>query len=374
MPTEASGPHWTKGFIFAAQLQIMEKIRVGISCGDINSISLEVILKALSHEMIYKSIIPVLYGNVKIASYHKNIAKLDALSFNNLAQGERPRPGRLNLVNCWSENVTIVLGKASPDGGKYAMLALDRALQDAISGEIDALVTGPINKLAMRMAGFAHFGHTGYLREKAGVQDCLMFMVSEALKVGVVTDHLPLSQVAGAIQKDAVLRKIRIMEQSLMSDFGLEKPHLAVLGLNPHAGEEGLLGPEDEEIIRPAIIEAKKAGVFVSGPYPADSFFGNGAFSKFDGILAMYHDQGLIPFKTIASHEGVNFTAGLPFVRTSPDHGTAYDLAGKNEADPGSMFNALILAKNVVSQRKGYREMRENVLRKRPKLSEEMSE
>jgi 4-hydroxythreonine-4-phosphate dehydrogenase len=373
-PTPVAGPHWTKGFIFAAQLQIMEKIRVGISCGDINSISLEVILKALSHEMIYKSIIPVLYGNVKIASYHKNIAKLDALSFNNLAQGERPRPGRLNLVNCWSENVTIALGKASPDGGKYAMLALDRALQDAISGEIDALVTGPINKLAMRMAGFAHFGHTGYLREKAGVPDCLMFMVSESLKVGVVTDHLPLSQVAGAIQKDAVLRKIRIMEQSLMSDFGLEKPHLAVLGLNPHAGEEGLLGPEDEEIIRPAIIEAKKAGVFVSGPYPADSFFGNGAFSKFDGILAMYHDQGLIPFKTIASHEGVNFTAGLPFVRTSPDHGTAFDLAGKNEADPGSMFNALILAKNIVSQRKGYREMRENVLRKRPKLSEEMSE
>ncbi|MCC6753894.1 MAG: 4-hydroxythreonine-4-phosphate dehydrogenase PdxA [Saprospiraceae bacterium] len=352
----------------------MEKIRVGISCGDINSISLEVILKALSHEMIYKNIIPVLYGNVKIASYHKNIAKLDTLSFNNLAQGERPRPGRLNLVNCWNENVTIALGKASPDGGKYAMLALDRALQDALSGEIDALVTGPINKLAMRMAGFAHFGHTGYLREKAGASDCLMFMVSEALKVGVVTDHLPLSQVAPAIQKDVVLRKIRIMEQSLMSDFGLEKPHLAVLGLNPHAGEEGLLGPEDEEIIRPAIIEAKKAGMFVSGPYPADSFFGTGTFNKFDGILAMYHDQGLIPFKTIASHEGVNFTAGLPFVRTSPDHGTAFDLAGKNEADPGSMFNALILAKDIVNQRKGYREMRENVLRKRPKLSEEMSE
>ncbi len=352
----------------------MEKIKIGISCGDINSISLEVILKALNNEMLFKNIIPVLYGNVKIASYHKNIAQLDNLSFNILAQGERPRPGRINLVNCWTDNVTIALGKASPDGGKYAKMALDRAVQDIQKGEIDALVTGPIHKHSMRMAGFEHLGHTGYLKDMAKVNDCLMFMVSDALRIGVVTEHIPVSQISTGITKESILRKLRIMEQSLMTDFAIEKPHIAVLGLNPHAGEEGLLGPEDEEIIRPAIIEAKKAGMFVSGPYPADSFFGTGLYSKFDGILAMYHDQGLIPFKTISYYDGVNFTAGLPFVRTSPDHGTAFDLAGKNEADPSSMFHALILAKNIVLERKGYHQMRENILKKRPKLSEEMSE
>lgn len=352
----------------------MDKVRLGITCGDINSISLEVILKALRNEMIYKNIIPVLYGNVKIASYHKNIAQLDALSFNIIGQGERPRPGRLNLINCWNDNITISLGKASPDGGKYAKLALDRALEDLQKNELDALVTGPIHKHSMRMAGFEHLGHTGYLKEKAGSKDCLMFMVSDNLRIGVVTEHVPLSQVTQYIRKDIILSKLRIMETSLITDFGIEKPHLAVLGLNPHAGEEGLLGSEDEEIIRPAIIEAKKSGMFVSGPYPADSFFGRGMFNKFDGILAMYHDQGLIPFKTIAQQEGVNYTAGLPFVRTSPGHGTAFDLAGKNEADSGSMMNAMLMAKDIVYQRKGYREMRENVLRKRPKLSEEMSE
>jgi len=352
----------------------MDKVRLGITCGDINSISLEVILKALNHEMVYKNIVPILYGNVKIASYHKNIAHLDNLSFNILAQGERPRTGRLNLINCWNDNVTISLGKASPDGGKYAKMALDRAVQDIQKNELDALVTGPIHKHSMRMAGFEHLGHTGYLKEKSGAKDCLMFMVADGLRIGLVSEHLPVSQIAQTVRKDTILSKLRIMETSLITDFGIEKPHIAVLGLNPHAGEEGLLGSEDEEIIRPAIIEAKKAGMFVSGPYPADSFFGTGQFSKFDGILAMYHDQGLIPFKTITHQEGINFTAGLPFVRTSPDHGTAFDLAGKNEADPSSMFNAIIMAKEIAMQRKGFGEMRVNVLRKRPKLSEEMSE
>lgn len=352
----------------------MDKVRLGITCGDINSISLEVILKALNHEMVYKNIVPILYGNVKIASYHKNIAHLDNLSFNILAQGERPRPGRLNLINCWNDNVTISLGKASPDGGKYAKMALDRAVQDIQKNELDALVTGPIHKHSMRMAGFEHLGHTGYLKEKSAAKDCLMFMVADGLRIGLVSEHLPVSQIAQAVRKETILSKLRIMETSLITDFGIEKPHIAVLGLNPHAGEEGLLGSEDEEIIRPAIIEAKKAGMFVSGPYPADSFFGTGQFSKFDGILAMYHDQGLIPFKTITHQEGINFTAGLPFVRTSPDHGTAFDLAGKNEADPSSMFNAIIMAKEIAMQRKGFGEMRVNVLKKRPKLSEEMSE
>lgn len=352
----------------------MDKIRIGITCGDVNSISLEVILKALNNENLFKTIIPVIYGNVKIASYHKNIAQLESLSFNVLSQGERPRPGRINMVNCWNENVTIALGKPSPDGGKYAMLSLERAVQDIMKGELDAIVTGPIHKHSMRLAGFEHTGHTSYLREVSKSEDCLMFMVSDNLKIGVVTEHIPVSQISSSIQKDSILRKIRIMEQSLMADFGIEKPHIAVLGLNPHAGEEGLLGSEDEDTIRPAIIEAKKAGIFVAGPYPADGFFGTGSFQKFDGILAMYHDQGLIPFKTISGFEGVNYTAGLPFIRTSPDHGTAFDLAGKNEADPGSMFHAICTAKDIVAERKGYKEMRINLLKKRPKLSEEMSE
>jgi 4-hydroxythreonine-4-phosphate dehydrogenase len=352
----------------------MEKVRIGITCGDINSISFEVILKALNNEMIFKHIIPVIYGNVKIASYHKNIVQLENLSFNVIAQGERPKTGRINMVNCWNDNVTITLGKPGPDGGKYAQMALEKAMQDISKGEIDAIVTGPIHKLSMRMAGFEHLGHTAYLKEKSGVKDCLMFMVSDRIRVGLVTDHIPVSQISSNISKEGILSKIRIMEHSLMHDFGIEKPHIAVLGLNPHAGEEGLLGSEDEELIRPAIIEAKKAGLFVAGPYSADGFFGSGQFEKFDAVLAMYHDQGLIPFKTLAYHEGVNYTAGLPFVRTSPDHGTAFDLAGKNEADSASMLHALFMAKNIVLQRKGYKEMHENVLRKRPKLSEEMSE
>jgi 4-hydroxythreonine-4-phosphate dehydrogenase len=366
-----ANPHYLRGL---SNFPFMDKVKIGISCGDINSISLEVILKALNNEQIFKSIIPIIYGNIKIVSYHKNIALLENLSINIIGQGEKPRPGRINLVNCWSDNVTITLGKASPDGGKFAQIALERAVDDVLKSEIDALVTGPVNKLSMRMAGFNYSGHTGYLKDKAEVNDCLMFMVSDRIKIGLVTDHVAVSSIASQITKESVLSKLRIMEQSLMSDFGIEKPHIAVLGLNPHAGEEGLIGSEDEEIIRPAIIEAKKAGLFVAGPYSADGFFGSGHFSKFDGILAMYHDQGLIPFKNMSYYEGVNYTAGLNFVRTSPDHGTAFDIAGKNEADPRSMIHAIYTAKDIYLQRKGFHEMRENVLKKRPKLSEESSE
>ena len=352
----------------------MEKIKIGITSGDINSISLEVILKSLSQESIFQYIIPIVYGNIKIASYHKNIVNLENLSLNVLNPGEKPKTGRINIVNSWNDNVTINLGKPSLEGGKFALLALDNALEDLKNGVIDALVTGPIHKYSMKLAGFPNIGHTDYLKEKTNSKEILMMMVSDKLKIGLVTDHLPLNQVSAQINKELISRKIQIMEQSLIKDFGIEKPHIAVLGLNPHAGEEGMLGTEEEELIRPAIIEAKKSGVFVAGPYSADGFFVSGHFAKFDGILAMYHDQGLIPFKTLSFHEGVNFTAGLPFVRTSPDHGTAFDIAGRNEADFKSMFHAIVKAKDIVALRKGYVEMRQNVLRKRPKLSEEMSE
>ena len=359
--------------IFAQTIR-MEKIKIGITSGDINGIGLEVILKALKNPSILELFTPVLYGNIKISSYHKNIVQLDNLSFHVLHQGEKPKAGKLNLVNCWNDTVTINLGKASPDGGKYALLSLEKAVEDVVKGDIDAIVTAPVNKASMRLAGSMHLGHTSYLKEKAGVNDVLMMMVSHKLKVGLVTDHIPLSQVPSTLSKELILRKILIMEESLRKDFGIPKPQIAVLGLNPHAGEEGLLGNEEESFIRPAVIEAKKNGLFVSGPYPSDGFFGSGMFSKFDGILAMFHDQGLIPFKTLTFNSGVNYTAGLPFVRTSPDHGTAFEIAGKNMADPGSMIQAMYWAKDLILEKRGYVEMRQNVLKKRPKLSEEMSE
>lgn len=350
------------------------KWKIGITIGDINGIGLEVILKSLNNEHILKEITPIIYGNIKLASYHKNIVQLEAMNFFVLNQNDKPKHDRINLVNCWNDNVTINIGKVSPEGGKYAILSLDQALEDLKKGDIDALVTAPINKQSMQLAGFKHPGHTGYLKEKAAVNDVLMMMVSDKLKVGLVTEHIPLKKVSETLSKALILSKIQIMEQSLRVDFGIEKPHIAVLGLNPHAGEEGLLGNEEEEVIRPAVIEAKKNGLFVAGPFAADGLFGSGQFTKFDGILAMYHDQGLVGFKSLSFEQGVNVTAGLPYVRTSPDHGTGFDIAGKNQANFSSMLHSIYLAKNLVAARKGYDEMRQNVLKKRPKLSEELSE
>ncbi|MEP7195546.1 MAG: 4-hydroxythreonine-4-phosphate dehydrogenase PdxA [Saprospiraceae bacterium] len=352
----------------------MEKIRIGITTGDINSISLEVILKSLSNESIFQYIIPIIYGNIKITSYHKNIVNLSNMSIYVLNKGEKPKHNRVNLVNCWNDNININLGKPSPEGGQLAILALDQAVEDLKNNELDALVTGPIHKHSMKMAGFKYMGHTQYLKDKTGSNEVLMMMVSNSLKIGLVTDHIPLKDVCSALTKELILSKINIMEDSLIKDFGIDKPNIAVLGLNPHAGEEGMLGTEEEEIIRPAIIESKKNGKFVSGPYSADGFFGSSLFKKFDGILSMYHDQGLIGFKSLSFSDGVNYTAGLPFVRTSPDHGTAFDIAGQNLADHHSMLNAIYTAKDVVNQRLGYIDARKDVLKKKPKLSEELSE
>ncbi len=352
----------------------MEKIKIGITTGDINGIGLEVILKSLNNEAIFQNIIPIIYGNIKVTSYHKNIVNLGNLSIYVLNQGEKPRVNRINLVTCWNDNVNINLGKSTPEGGKYAMVSLDQAIEDVMNGTIDALVTAPIHKHSMKMAGFQHLGHTYYLKEKSGVKDCLMMMISDKLKIGLVTDHIPLSEVSKTITKELIISKIKIMEESLIRDFGFEKPNIAVLGLNPHAGEEGMLGTEEEEIIRPAIVECKKNGMFVSGPYSADGFFGSGQFGKFNGIISMYHDQGLIAFKSLSFEYGVNYTAGLGFVRTSPDHGTALDIAGQNIANFSSMLHSIYTAKEIILQRRGYKEDRLNVLKKKPKLSEELSE
>ncbi len=328
----------------------MKKVRIGITIGDINGIGLEVIIKTLANPLVLKHITPVVYGSGRIFAYHRNIVNIDQLPMRSLRPGGSFHDDKVNLVNCWEETASIQLGEITEEGGKYAWQSLQQAIQDLRTGSIDGLTTAPIHKKAMQMAGFNYAGHTEYLAKELGGES-LMMMVSDRMKLGLATHHIPLKEVASTLNKSLLIRKLRIMEQSLRRDFGLERPLIAVLGLNPHAGDDGLMGTEEADFIRPAIIELKKKNMLVMGPFPADSFFGSGRYAKFDGIMAMYHDQGLIPFKTLSFGEGVNFTAGLNFIRTSPDHGTAMDLAGKNEADPASFRRALFLAADLVRQR-----------------------
>lgn len=349
-------------------------IRIGISTGDINGVGLEVILKTLSDNRVLDLCQPIIYGSSKVASYHRNIVKIENLNLFGTKSVERLKDGAINIVNCWQENVNITLGKATEEGGKYSFLALDQAMKDLNNGLIDALVTAPINKKAMQMANFPHPGHTEFITEKSGAKESLMLMVNEDLRVGLVTNHLPIRQVADAIKKEKIAQKIQIFNETLKIDFGLDRPRIAVLGLNPHAGDEGVLGEEDEKEIRPAVIEAKKKGILAVGPYPADGFFGSGEHRKFDGILAMYHDQGLVAFKALSFGEGTNYTAGLPVIRTSPDHGTAYNIVGQNIADPSSFRKALYLAIDAVRHRANYTEMHANPLVKAKSNKEEIEE
>jgi len=344
----------------------MDKPKIGITIGDLNGIGVEVILKTLGEPKILNFCLPVIYGSAKVISYHKNIVGVD-FPFQSLHRGDRFATDRVNIINCWQENVNITLGKATELGGKYAIQSLEAAVHDLKAGIIDGLVTAPINKAAMQMAGFRFPGHTEYLNHAFGVKESLMFMVSEDIRVGLATNHLPIAEVAGAVNKDMLLRKIRLMHDTLRIDFAIDRPTIAVLALNPHAGDDGLIGNEDQTIIRPAVVESKKNGIIVVGPFPADGFFGSGTYKKFDGILAMYHDQGLIPFKMATFGEGINFTAGLQGVRTSPDHGTAYDIAGKNEADPSSFREALFAAIDIAKNRAAFHDDRANALVKRNK-------
>lgn len=341
-----------------------EKPIIGITVGDINGIGLEVILKALSHKKILDICVPVIYGSSKVVSYHKNIVALDDLTFYSQRNAERLQFDKINVVNVWQDNVNITLGKPTDQGGKYAQMSLEAAVADLKAGLINALVTAPIHKKSMQMAGFQYVGHTEYLTKEFKANDSLMLMASDNLRIGLVTAHIPLKDVAAAITKDEIINKLRIFNDTLKIDFGFERPNIAVLGLNPHAGEEGMLGEEEEKIIRPAVVECKKNGMMAFGPYPPDGFFGSGQFSKFDGILAMYHDQGLIPFKALTFDSGVNFTAGLSCVRTSPDHGTAFNLAGRDEANPSSFLHALFMAIDIYRNRKEYHELKANAVRR----------
>ena len=339
------------------------KVRVAISHGDFNGIGYEVIIKTFNDSRMFDNCTPVVYGLSKVASYHKKTVPNANIDFNLIKNCISANPKRLNIINVANRDVKVELGQSTDEAGELAYLALEKATEDLAKGACDVLVTAPINKDNIQSDQFKYPGHTEYLAEKFAEEEELMILASKALRVAVVTGHIPLEKVAETISKDLILRKLRIFEKSLARDFGIRKPRIAVLGLNPHAGDKGLLGSEENDIIIPAIEEAKESGILAFGPFPADGFFGSDDFLKFDGILAMYHDQGLTPFKIISFEDGVNFTAGLSIVRTSPDHGTAYEIAGKNKAKPDSFRAAVFMAIDIFRRRKEYDALHANPLR-----------
>ncbi|OYP42809.1 4-hydroxythreonine-4-phosphate dehydrogenase PdxA [Prevotella sp. P4-119] len=343
-------------------------IRVAITHGDTNGIGYEVILKTFATPTILELCTPIVYGSPKLAAYHRKALNLET-SFNIIERAEDACDGKLNILACFDDEVKVELGQPSEEAGKAALMALDRAMTDYRSGLYDVLVTAPINKATIQGEGFHFPGHTEYIETCVGEGNkALMILMNEDLRVALVTTHLPIRNVAEAITQEAIVEKASIFNLSLKRDFRISSPRIAVLSLNPHAGDNGLLGNEEKDIIIPAIEELEKKGIQAFGPFPADGFFGTAAYSHFDGVLAMYHDQGLAPFKTIALDNGVNFTAGLPIVRTSPDHGTAYDIAGQGKADENSFRQAIYTAIDVFRNRQFYDEPMQNPL---PKLYHE---
>ena len=348
-----------------------KKIRVAITQGDTNGVGYEVILKVFDDPAMFELCTPIVYGSPKIAAYHRKALGMET-NFSIISTAEEARDGRLNMLTCFDEEVKIELGKPSLEAGAAALKALDRAMTDYRSGLFDVLVTAPINKATIQSPGFQFPGHTEYIETSVGEgQKALMILMNEQLRVALVTTHLPIKDVAQAITKEAIVEKTTIFHQSLKRDFRISNPRIAVLALNPHAGDNGVLGTEEQTVIKPAIEELAEKGIQAYGPYPADGFFGASTYDYFDGVLAMYHDQGLAPFKTIALDSGVNYTAGLPIVRTSPDHGTAYDIAGQNKADENSMRQAIYTAIDVFRNRQNYDEPLQNPL---PKLFHEKRE
>lgn len=341
-------------------------IKVGITQGDINGIGYEVILKTFADIRMAESFIPVIYGSVKTASYHRKAMELQAVNFNQIASAEDAVINKVNLINISNEDVKIDLGQATPVAGKASYQSLERAVADLKAGLIDVLVTAPINKDSIQGEDFNFPGHTEYLEERFSDNGSksLMILATDIVRVALVTGHLPLAQVATNITKEKIVDAAIRFSDSLKRDFRIGRPRIAILGLNPHAGENGLLGSEEKDIIIPAIKELDERGIIAFGPYAADGFFGAGEFKHFDGVLAMYHDQGLAPFKTLSMEEGVNFTAGLPIVRTSPSHGTAYGIAGKNQASEESFRQAIYMAVDVFENRNMYDEAHRNPLRK----------
>ncbi|MCH8316964.1 MAG: 4-hydroxythreonine-4-phosphate dehydrogenase PdxA [Bacteroidetes bacterium] len=347
-----------------------DKPLIGITIGDFNGVGPEIILKTLSDDRILNFCTPVVYGSIKITSQYRQILGIDDFSFNQITGPENADPKRSNIINCWKEEYQVTPGKATNEAGDCAFKALESATKDLKEGKLDAIVTAPVNKKLVQHASPVPMqsgnpsvddskgtnnnnftGHTEYFTKIFEAKETLMLLVAEHIKVGVVTGHIPLIEVTKSITKEKIISKLNVLLKTLKEDFQIAKPKIAVLGLNPHAGEQGLFGEEEEKVIRPAIDVMKKEGELVFGPFSADGFFGSLQYKKFDAVLAMYHDQGLIPFKTLAFEFGVNYTAGLPVVRTSPDHGTGYDIAGKNIASEASMRQAIFLACDIVKAR-----------------------
>jgi 4-hydroxythreonine-4-phosphate dehydrogenase len=336
---------------------------IGISTGDANGIGLEVIIKTFADARMLEFCTPVIYGSLSLLNYHKKT--IEGINFNahQIREIKEAHPNKVNLINCWQDTIRITLGQPSEETGRFALLSLEAMVNDAREGKLDAIVTAPIDKHTIQSEDFKFAGHTDYLAEAFNKSESLMVMDGEHFRVALVTGHIPVHEIASRITADAVYRKIKLMIQSLIVDFNIRKPKIAVLGLNPHAGDTGLLGTEENEMIMPAIERARKEDLLVFGPYPADGYFGAHTYHNFDATLAMYHDQGLVPFKFANFEKGVNFTAGLPVVRTSPDHGTAYDIAGKNLANEQSFREAVYLACEIVKNRRLYTEVNKNPLK-----------
>ncbi|MEN9684411.1 MAG: 4-hydroxythreonine-4-phosphate dehydrogenase PdxA [Bacteroidota bacterium] len=340
-----------------------QKPIIGFTTGDLNGIGIELIIKTLADHRLLEICTPVVFASNKSLNFYRKGLPDYNFNYANTRELNRLNPKQVNVVNCWEEEVAITPGQLNETGGKYALISLQQATQALKNGHIQGLVTAPIHKKNIQSADFNYTGHTPYFKAVFNVPDVVMLMIAENMRVGLVTEHMPVAEIAQFISKEAILGKLKIIHSSLQKDFGIDKPKIAVLGLNPHAGDEGLIGTEEENIIKPAIKEAKH-NMLVFGPYSADAFFARGQFEKFDAVLAMYHDQGLIPFKSLALGEGTNYTAGLPAVRTSPDHGTAFDIAGKDKADHSSFLAAVFECIEISRKRLGYAAMRQNPLKK----------
>jgi 4-hydroxythreonine-4-phosphate dehydrogenase len=337
-------------------------VRIGITHGDFNGISYEVIIKALEDNRITELFTPIIYCIPKVLSYYRKNLNLEEFNYKIIKDAGQAESGKINVVSLSSEEIKVEIGKSTEIAGKFAYQALELAVSDLKNELIDVLVTAPVNKHNIQSEEFHFPGHTEYLTERFNSATSLMLMVHQNLRIGTITGHIPVQQVSSAISEELIVSKISILDNSLKNDFGIQRPKIAILGLNPHAGDNGVIGDEETRIIQPAIASAKKQGFLVYGPFPADGFFGSDDFSKYDAILSMYHDQGLIPFKTLAFKGGVNFTAGLPVVRTSPAHGTAYDIAGKEMASPDSFRQALFLGIDIFRTRKRMKENSANPL------------
>ncbi len=340
------------------------KTILGITAGDLNGIGMEIIIKTFSDSRMLNCCTPVIFASNKTINFYRKQLNDYNFVYQSLKDFHKLNPRQVNVFNCWEEEVNITPGAMNETGGKYAIRSLSVAIQCLRDKQIGGLVTAPIHKKNIQSADFKHTGHTPFLKEAFGVREVVMLMVSENMRVALVTEHVPLKEVVKYITPEIINSKLQVLKESLTRDFGIENPRIAVLGLNPHAGDEGLIGDEEKNIILPAVAQAKNSNILCFGPYSADAFFARETYLKFDAVLAMYHDQGLIPFKSLSIGQGVNYTAGLPVVRTSPDHGTAFDIAGKNTADESSFREAVFTCVDIINRRNGYEEYSRNPLKK----------